>query len=100
MSAYTLTVVRDQWKRVVFMQTNREDVGDRYLEIKIPVPRTREAGERVSSVFRNYYQTVAEARRALSDYLSKGDHHFFVSGAGEPEESTSQGDVDDNHPEE
>lgn len=29
--AMTLKVVRDQWKRVVFMQTNREDVGSRYL---------------------------------------------------------------------
>lgn len=85
--AMTLSVVRDQWERVVFMQTNREDVGDRYLEIKIPVPKTKGAGERVSSVFRSYYQTVAEARKSLSDYLAKGDHHFFVSGAEAPDES-------------
>ena len=34
----TLNVVRQQWNRVVFMQTNREDVGQRYLEIEVPVP--------------------------------------------------------------
>ena len=39
MWAFTLNVVRDQWRRVIFMQTNREDVGDRYLDIRVPVPK-------------------------------------------------------------
>ncbi|MEW5929766.1 MAG: hypothetical protein AB1941_20110 [Gemmatimonadota bacterium] len=80
--AMTLKIVRDQWKRVVFMQTNREDVGKRYLEISIPVPRSRETALAVSEPFRTYFQAVAHARAAFSSYLAESaDHHFFVSGA-------------------
>lgn len=83
--AMTLTVVRDQWRRVVFMQTNREDVGKRWHEIEVPVPNSRQVAERVSEPFRTYYQAIAGAREALASYLREsGDHHFFVSGA-EPE---------------
>jgi type I restriction enzyme M protein len=78
----TLRIVRDQWKRVVFMQTNREDVGKRYLELKIPIPESRELADRVSQPFRDYYKKLSEARSLLSDYLGKdGAHHFFVAGA-------------------
>jgi type I restriction enzyme M protein len=84
--AMTLKIVRDQWKRVVFMQTNREDVGKRYHEIRIPVPPSREIADRVSAPFRDYYTTIAEARSKLAGYLaSAGDHHFFVSGAEAPD---------------
>lgn len=77
--AMTLKIVRDQWKRVVFMQTNREDVGDRYLEIEIPVPNDSETAAEVSRPFRNYYHTVARARTSLGQYLAdSGEHHFFV----------------------
>lgn len=83
--AMTLTIVREQWKRVVFMQTNREDVGDRYLEISIPVPPSRKVADMVSQPFRDYYNAVAESRGKLAKYLSSnGGHHFFVSGAEMP----------------
>lgn len=79
--ALSLKVVRDQWKRIVFMQTNREDVGQRFREIKIPIPAKTDAGERVSAEFRNYYSKLATARSELGDYLTKtGKHHFFVTG--------------------
>jgi type I restriction enzyme M protein len=79
--AMTLNIVRDQWKRVVFMQTNREDVGGRFLEIEIPVPPSRAEADRVSAPFREYYLTIAEARTKLADYLHRSsEHHFFVSG--------------------
>src|SRR3974390_699604 len=51
--AMTLNIVRDQWKRIVFMQTNREDVGGRFLEIEIPVPPSRAEADRVSAPFRD-----------------------------------------------
>jgi hypothetical protein len=80
----SLKVVRDQWRRVIFMQTNREDVGKRYLEILLPVPPNRERAEDVSEPFRTYYQTLAKARSTLSNYLNQEkQHHFFVSGAEE-----------------
>ena len=81
--AMALKVVRDQWKRVVFMQTNREDVGNRFLEIEIPVPPSREVADKVSEEFRNYYMTLADARRTLQSYLveTESPHHFFVGDA-------------------
>lgn len=82
--ALSLKVVRDQWRRIIFMQTNREDVGKRYLEILIPVPPSRERADDVSKAFRSYYTTLAQARSRLSDYLNlEKQHHFFVSGAEE-----------------
>ena len=84
--AMTLKIVRDQWRRVIFMQTNREDVGKRYLEISIPVPPNRERADEVSKPFKTYYETLAGARGSLQSYLAaSGSHHFFVSGAEEPE---------------
>ncbi|MGA7705236.1 MAG: hypothetical protein WB998_10110 [Solirubrobacteraceae bacterium] len=95
--AMTLKIVRDQWRRVVFMQTNREDVGKRWLEIEIPVPRTREVADRVSEPFRTYYQAIAGARESLAAYLRESDdHHFFVSGAEMVEpEALAAGEADD-----
>ena len=80
--ALTLKIVRDQWRRIVFMQTNREDVGKRYLEIEIPVPRDRSIADEVSASFRSYFLTLANARANLIEYLNEDHrHHFFVSGA-------------------
>jgi hypothetical protein len=84
--ALTLKIVRDQWKRVVFMQTNREDVGDRWLEIEIPITDSSELATAVSASFRDYYTTLASTRTMLADYLrNSGEHHFFVSGAETPD---------------
>lgn len=85
--ALSLKIVRDQWRRVVFMQTNREDVGKRYLEIELPVPPNSKRANEVSKAFRDYYQSIAAARSNLIAYLNADRaHHFFVSGA-EPLES-------------
>lgn len=102
--ALTLKIVRDQWKRVVFMQTNREDVGKRFLEIRIPLPPSREEADRTSGAFRNYYQSISGARLDLAEYLkSVGDHHFYVAGADalpdETDEELLEG-VNDLEPEE
>jgi hypothetical protein len=84
--ALTLKIVREQWKRVVFMQTNREDVGDRWLEIEVPVAKTGKIAEATSAPFRTYYNAIAAARTELGEYLRDSDeHHFFISGAETPE---------------
>jgi hypothetical protein len=84
MWSLTLKIVRDQWRRVVFMQTNREDVGDRYLAIRIPIPRDAEHANDVSQPFRSYYQKLAMARDELRTYFSaEADHHFFIGTADE-----------------
>ena len=77
------------------MQTNREDVGKRYLEISIPVPPSRKRADEVSKPFRDYYETISLARIELQKYLlATKAHHFFVSGAEEPELT----DEDDDGP--
>jgi len=84
--AMSLKVVRDQWRRVVFMQTNREDVGKRYLEIEIPLAPNRQRADEASKPFKKYYQAISQARTELQKYLlGTKAHHFFVSGAEEPE---------------
>lgn len=86
--AMTLKIVREQWKRVIFMQTNREDVGKRYLEISIPIAKSAPVAEEASAAFRQYFRTIASARTKLSEYLEQLDeHHFFVSGAEAPDPS-------------
>jgi hypothetical protein len=88
--ALTLKIVREQWRRVVFMQTNREDVGDRWLEIEIPVAKSAAIAEATARPFHDYYASLASARTALADYLQRsGEHHFFVSGA-EPPDAVAQ----------
>ncbi|TAJ87438.1 hypothetical protein [Reyranella sp.] len=89
--AMTLKIVRDQWRRVVFMQTNREDVGKRYLEISIPVAPDAKRAAQVSQPFRDYYTKIADARVALQGYLAADSkHHFFVSGAEEAVEAEGE----------
>lgn len=77
--AMSLKAVRNQWKRVVFMQTNREDVGKRYLEIEIPwVDDATVAAER-SKAFRDYYQGMQALRRDFVHALEEdGEHHVFL----------------------
>jgi hypothetical protein len=84
MWALTLSIVRDQWRRVIFMQTNREDVGDRYLEIRIPIPLDAQHATETSKPFRNYYLNLAKARDELRSYFAaQPNHHFFIGTADE-----------------
>jgi hypothetical protein len=78
--ALTLTLVRDQWRRIVLMQTNREDVGDRLYEVVIPIPKSKPAGDTISKDFRDYYQAIEKARTAFATALknSPSSHHVFL----------------------
>lgn len=87
--ALTLTVVRQQWNRIIFMQTNREDAGHRYREIQIPVPPTKADAKRVSQAFRAYYTGLAAHRTQLADYLAQdGRHHFFINPTDQPHDES------------
>lgn len=80
MWALSLSAVRKQWERIVFMQTNREDVGKRMLEIQIPAPISEEVANEMSLPFKNYYEGLEERRRnfitAISD--STFEHHIHL----------------------
>ncbi|MFE6254553.1 hypothetical protein [Agromyces sp. NPDC057865] len=96
MWAVTLNIVRDQWRRVIFMQTNREDVGDRYFDIRIPVPRDAEHADEASRPFRDYYQNLAKARDELSAYFAEQpNHHFFIGTAEEGTDDVEHLEEDD-----
>jgi type I restriction enzyme M protein len=81
MWALSLAAVRAQWSRVVFMQTNREDVGYRYLEIRIPYPRSEAVSAACALPFQEYFEAVLQAKRDLRTALSTAgfDHHLFFA---------------------
>lgn len=80
MWALSLNVVRKQWNRIVLMQTNREDVGDRIYEIIIPVPKKGAVGKEQSKHFWNYYNSIQIARNELVNALNEGEykHKLFL----------------------
>lgn len=77
--AFCLNAVRRQWQRVTLMQTNREDVGDRYKEILVPRPRDAEWAKAVSAPFRQYFQTIAKARTRFSSALEGSGFEYIAS---------------------
>ena len=55
--------VQSQWQRVIFMQTNREDLGDRYRLIEIPYTTDKKAAEKVSAGYRGYFNGLHELQQ-------------------------------------
>lgn len=86
--AMSLKAVRRQWERVVFMQTNREDVGDRYREIRLPIAPDRGTADARSEPMRAYYEGMHSLRATYLEYLEQeGRHHIFMSTAEAVEEA-------------
>lgn len=54
--ALRLKDVQSQWQRVIFMQTNREDLGDRYRLIEIPYTTDAKKALEVSKAYRDYFE--------------------------------------------
>jgi hypothetical protein len=81
MWALSLQLVRKQWERIVFMQTNREDVGNRVLEIIIPFPRSKAVAKKYSRPFHKYFSALDSAKQTLREELdSQGHkHHLFFA---------------------
>ena len=75
MWALSLSIVRDQWRRVIFMQTNREDVGERYYDIRVPVPQDRTHADAVAAPFRTYYEGLARARKGMREHPEQYAEH-------------------------
>jgi len=78
--ALTLNEVVSQWERIVFMQTNREDVGKRINEIKIPVPSSRKLADKLSLSFREYYLGLEKSRRTFVGAINSSEfnHHIHL----------------------
>jgi type I restriction enzyme M protein len=60
----SLGVVQDQYAHLVLMQTNRDDLGDRWREVIVPVPATASGRETISSSVREYFEGIVKAREA------------------------------------
>ena len=74
--ALSLKAVRDQWRRITLMQTNREDCGQRFREIILPKPKSKAWATSTSAAFREYFQTMANARVVFIEQvrISKFEH--------------------------
>ena len=65
--ALRLNEVQSQWKRVIFMQTNREDLGDRYRFIEIPYTEDENLAKKVSEGYRKYFYGLDELRKEFEN---------------------------------
>ena len=79
--ALSLRVVRDQWRRIALMQTNREDCGRRYREIVLPRPQDRAWADKSSAAFREYFTRVAAARTVFARTLADDGHRYTANVA-------------------
>ncbi len=80
--ALSLRQVRDQWRRVALMQTNREDCGERYREVVLPSPRSKKWAQQVSSPFRDYFRTLAEAKAGFAERTSSDGFEYVPTVRG------------------
>lgn len=80
MWALSLSAVRKQWDRIVFMQTNREDVGKRMLEILIPVAKNDADANALAKPFKNYYEFLENSRNQFIISLENStfNHHIHL----------------------
>lgn len=86
--ALSLKEVRKQWQRVTLMQTNREDVGARYKEVRIPKPISPAWAEEVSKAFREYFVGLAEAKKQFVLVTSSNDYEYIASVSAFDSEET------------
>ena len=79
--ALSLKAVRDQWRRVALMQTNREDCGLRYREIILPKPKSKAWASRVSKAFHTNFTAIAEARGKFIEAVHKDRFEYVANVA-------------------
>jgi type I restriction enzyme M protein len=77
--ALLLKAVRQQWRRIALMQTNREDCGKRYKEILLPSPCDEAWAADVSAPFRDYFTTLAQANDSLYRAIRESNLQFIDS---------------------
>lgn len=87
--ALSLIQTRKQWSRISLMQTNREDVGERYKEVIIPEPISKEWADKVSAPFRNYFEGIAKSKEAFIKATSEDSFNYIASISAFEKESTS-----------
>lgn len=91
----SLRAVRQQWRRVTLMQTNREDVAGRYREVRLPIPKNKEWAQHVSMPFRNYFTTIAEAKNELVAATRAAAYEFVANITTNEGGGCSNGEITD-----
>lgn len=98
--ALCLRSVRQQWRRIALMQTNREDCGSRYLEVRVPLPPDRKTGLAASQPFREYFQTIAAAKTKFLAAVKAHPERYIASvfsavpAAGEADDDAEESGAD------
>jgi type I restriction enzyme M protein len=77
--ALCLRAVRMQWQRVTLMQTNREDVADRYREIRLPKPISQRWAQTVSAGFRSYFKALASSSERFHEATRSDGFEYIAS---------------------
>jgi type I restriction enzyme M protein len=77
--ALSLKSVRDQWRRIALMQTNREDCGNRYREVLLPRALSKGWADRVSQPFRDYFTTMAAARTTFMKNVAEDTVEYVAN---------------------
>ncbi|MDE0444082.1 MAG: N-6 DNA methylase [Gammaproteobacteria bacterium] len=74
----SLKVVNDQFRYLVQMQTNREDLGKRIYEMMLPIPRKRATRDRWQEHVRHYFDALVDAHAEYDQLLHSLDASSFV----------------------
>lgn len=73
----SLKVVHEQFRFLVLMQMNREDLGERYRELLLPVPRSDAKRKEWAAPIRRYFEATAAARQSYDDLATQLDPALF-----------------------
>ena len=90
--ALSLQAVREQWRRIALMQTNREDCGQRHREIILPKPPTKKWAVEKSADFRDYFLTMEAAKDKFRRGIASGVCSYIASvmdGGAEGDDETT-----------
>lgn len=74
----SLEVVNDQFRYLVQMQTNREDLGRRIREMILPIPKRHATREKWQRHVRGYFGALVEAHAEYDKLLDNLDAEGFV----------------------
>jgi type I restriction enzyme M protein len=74
----SLKVVHDQFKFLVLMQMNREDLGDRFKEVRIPLPRDSRLRDAWAKPIQNYFEAITLARTNYENLSAHLDSSLFA----------------------
>ena len=95
--ALSLRAVRNQWKRIALMQTNREDCGNRYREIVLPKAPNGAWARQQSQPFRIYFTAIAQAKTEFTAAL-QGDQFQYTANVSSFDDAGLSQDPDATDP--